>query len=363
LGNKEAPGADGVRIWENGYGALCGFSHGCIHYPLADRPNIPSDTGCVVAPTNVTQIKVGGHVSFDYEQAYRLMYLIRRTEEEIVERYHRDQQMRCPLHLSIGQEAAAVGTMMALEPHDHIYSTHRSHAHYLAKGGDLNAMISELHGKATGCTGGWGGSMHLVDESAGLMGAMPVVGDYISMAVGSAMAFKLDGAGRVAVAFFGDSAVETGQFWEAANFSALHRLPVMFICENNLYATSTHVSERQPPGPIFERVNGFMWSRHVDDGDIAAVWDAAKQCRDQHPGFLEISTYRYREHVGPNIDWDLGYRSKDEVLEHMDRDSLPLVKSKLSADKALSIEGEANQRVIAAFNAAAIAPWPEAVFK
>ena len=105
-------------------------------------------------------------MSFDFERAYRMMYLIRRTEEEIVEQYQKYEKMRCPTHLSIGQESAAVGVMMALETDDHAYSTHRSHAHYLAKGGDLDAMIAELHGKATGCTGGWGGSMHLADESA-----------------------------------------------------------------------------------------------------------------------------------------------------------------------------------------------------
>ena len=291
------------------------------------------------------------------------MHLIRQTEEEIAERYHREQKMRCPVHLSIGQEAAAVGTMMALEPDDHIYSTHRSHAHYLAKGGDLNAMIAELHGKATGCTGGWGGSMHLSDESAGLMGAMPVVGDYVSLAIGSAMAFKFGGTNQVAVAFFGDSARGTGQFWEAANYAALRRLSGMFICENNLYATSTHISERQPSSPIFQRVKEFMWSSQVDDGDIAAVWEAAKQCRTEQPGFLEISTYRYREHVGPNFDWELGYRSKAEGLEHMARDPLPLVRSKLSEETALGIEQESKRKVTASFDAAYIAPWPEAVFK
>ena len=116
-------------------------------------------------------------MGFDYTEAYRLMYLIRCTEEEIASRYQEFEKMRCPTHLSIGQESAAVGVMMALRPDDHVYSTHRCHAHYLAKGGDLGAMIAELHGKATGCAGGWGGSMHLIDESVGFMGAMPVVGD------------------------------------------------------------------------------------------------------------------------------------------------------------------------------------------
>jgi len=302
-------------------------------------------------------------LSFDYEQAYRWMYLIRHTEEEIVERYHKFEQMRCPTHLSIGQEAAAVGTMMALAPEDHIYSTHRCHAHYLAKGADLNAMIAELFGKATGCTGGWGGSMHLVDESVGMMAAMPVVGDYISLAIGSAMAFKLDGSGRVAVAFFGDSAVETGQFWEAANYAALHRLPIMFVCENNQYATATHVSQRQPPGQIFERVQPFMWSTRVEDNDIASVFEAAKKCRSANPGFLEIETYRYREHVGPNYDWDLGYRTEAEVVERMTQDPLPEVRSKISEKQATEIETEVKRKVAAAFDAADAAPWPEAILR
>jgi pyruvate dehydrogenase E1 component alpha subunit len=288
------------------------------------------------------------------------MYLIRCTEEEIVARYHRDEKMRCPTHLSIGQEAATVGAMMALQAEDRVYSCHRSHAHYLARGGDLEAMIAELHGKATGCNGGWGGSMHLSDESVGLMGASPVVGDTISLAVGSALASKLDGSNRVAVAYFGDSAVETGQFWEAANFAALHRLPLMLVCENNQYATATHISQRQPPSPIYQRVTGFMWSAQVEDGDIETVYREAKLCRDAQPGFLEIGTYRFRAHVGPNFDWDLGYRTQQEVLEFMARDPLHIVRSKLTDEDATTIEGDIKTRMLAAFESALMAPWPEA---
>ena len=126
-------------------------------------------------------------MSFDYLRAYRLMYLIRHTEEEIVARYQLDEKMRCPTHLSLGQEASTVGAAMALRPNDRVYASHRCHAPYLAKGGSLDAMIAELHGKATGCTGGWGGSQHLSDESAGFMGAIPVVGDCVSLALGSAL--------------------------------------------------------------------------------------------------------------------------------------------------------------------------------
>jgi len=288
------------------------------------------------------------------------MYLIRFTEEMIVSRYHKYQEMRCPTHLSIGQEAPAACTMLALEENDHLYSSHRCHAHYIAKGGDLDSMIAELHGKATGCTGGWGGSMHLSDEDSGFMGASPVIGDSISLAVGSALAFKLDGSNRVAVACFGDTGVECGQFWEAANFASLHNLPIMFVSENNSYATSTPLSARQPAIPAYERVRPFMWSAQVDQHSIESMYELAKECREAQPGFLEITTYRHLEHVGPNTDWDQGYRSETEVQKQIENDPILLVKSHLSQDEIQLIEKEVSQKVTLAFQRALEAPWPEA---
>ena len=298
-------------------------------------------------------------MNFDYERAYRLMYLIRRTEEEIITRYHRDQLMRCPTHLSIGQESAAVGVMMALESEDKVYAGHRSHAHYLAKGGNVSAMIAELHGKSTGCTGGWGGSMHLEDLSVNFTEACTAVGDCVSLGVGAAMAFKMDGSGRVVVVCSGDATVETGQFWEGVNFAALHQLPIMFVCENNLYSTATPIAQRQPPGPIFKRLKPFMWSQQVDDEDVDAVYRAAEECRKSLPGFLEISTYRYLEHVGPNYDWDLGYRTKEEVLKHMAKDPLKTVRAQVKEEDAVHIEEVADHRVLQAFEEALQSPWPE----
>ena len=300
-------------------------------------------------------------MSFDYLEAYRIMYLIRRTEEEIVARYHRDEKMRCPTHLSIGQEGSAAGLAMALRTDDRVYAYHRCHAHYLAKGGDINAMIGELHGKASGCTGGWGGSMHLEDDSVCFTEASTAVGDCISLAVGAALAFKLDGNDRVAVACSGDSTVETGQFWESVNFAALHRLPIMFVSENNTYSTATPIHQRQPDTPIHERLKAFMWSAHADDVDVESVYRAAEECRNARPGFLEISTYRYREHVGPNYDWDLGYRTKEEVMERMARDPLGIVRSHVSEEDAVIVEEEIKERVLAAFEHAEAAPWPEDV--
>jgi len=287
------------------------------------------------------------------------MYRIRRTEEEIVVRYNRDQLMRCPTHLSIGQESAAVGVIMALNPEDQMYAYHRSHAHYLAKGGDLPGMIAELHGKATGCSRGWGGSMHLADASVNFTEACTAVGDAVSLGIGAAMAFKLDGSQRIAVVASGDATVETGQFWEGVSFAALHRLPVMFICENNLYSTATPINQRQPDSPIFERVKSFMWSKRVEDDDVSVVWEAATECRAELPAFLEIGTYRYLEHVGPNYDWDLGYRSEQEVKDRMAHDPLLLVRLKINEDQALRIENEIQKAVLSAFNQALAAPWPK----
>jgi pyruvate dehydrogenase E1 component alpha subunit len=300
-------------------------------------------------------------MNIDYTEAYRLLYLVRHTEEEIGRRYHIDDPMRCPTHLSIGQETSAVGLAMALRPGDQVYSYHRCHAHYLAKGGNLTAMLAELYGKATGCSGGWGGSMHLVDAQASFTEASTSVGNSVSLAVGAALAFKLDGSGRVAVACCGDSTVETGQFWEAANFAALHQLPMMFFCENNTYSTSTPINQRQPASPVFRRVQGFMWSRQVEDREIDDVWQAAKECREAGPGFLEVGTYRFREHVGPNYDWDVGYRTESEVREHMAHDPIMAVRAKMKEEDVAAIEDQIQRQVLKAFEEAEAAPWPEEI--
>ena len=169
------------------------------------------------------------------ESLYRAMLRIRRVEEAIAERYAA-QEMRCPVHLSIGQEAVAAGVCAALMQQDGVFSNHRAHAHYLAKGGDLTAMLAEIYGKAEGCCKGIGGSMHMIDLSAGFMGAVPIVGATVPLAVGAAWAARLRGEDRVIAVFFGDGTFEEGAVYESINFAVLHSLPVLFVCENNLYA-------------------------------------------------------------------------------------------------------------------------------
>jgi len=255
----------------------------------------------------------------------RDMLRIRVVEETLADLYH-EQEMRTPTHFSIGQEAPAVGVCAALEPTDVIYSGHRCHAHYLAKGGSLLGMVGELYGKEVGCAKGRGGSVHLNDAAAGVVASSAILGQTLAVAVGSAWAFTMDGVPRVAVTFFGDGAVEEGIFHESVNFAVVKRVPVLLVCENNLYSTHTPLDVRQPTGTsIYERVRSYgIPSAQVDGNDVEAVYEAAARavarCRaGAGPFFLECLTYRWREHVGPLWDYDKGYRSKAEVDTWMGR--------------------------------------------
>ena len=255
------------------------------------------------------------------KQLYYQMLRIRMIEEKIAELYP-EQKMRCPVHLCIGQEAVAAGVCANLSRHDYVLSNHRSHGHYLAKGGDLKAMMAEIYGKATGCSQGKGGSMHLVDLSVGFLGATPIVGSTIPIAVGTAFGSVMRGEKRVSVIFFGDGATEEGVFHESLNFAVLKRLPVVFVCENNLYSVYSPLSVRQPEGrEIFGLAKGHGMESHQGDGnDVLEVYQLAEQAvrkarRSGGPTFLEFKTYRWREHCGPYYDNDLGYRTEDEFQE------------------------------------------------
>lgn len=232
------------------------------------------------------------------------MILIRRVEEKISELYQ-EQEMKCPIHLSIGQEASAVGVCLNLRKEDYVFSNHRCHSHYLAKGGDLKRMIAELYGKKTGCCAGKGGSMHLVDQSVGFVGASSIVAGQISIAVGSAFAFKLRKEKRLSVVFFGDGATEEGVFYESLNFAALKKLPVIFICENNGIAVESPLSVRQAKENISSRgkifgVPGFR----VNGQNVLEVFAAAKKATERclngnGPSLIECKVERWSGHVSP----------------------------------------------------------------
>jgi len=307
---------------------------------------------------------------------YRSTLRIRLIEERIADLYQEEmdgeRRMRCPVHLSIGQEAAASGTCAALGPEDRVFSGHRSHGHYLARGGDLKAMLAELYGKATGCAGGRGGSMHLVDLSVGFMGATPIVGSTIPIAVGAAMSSQMQGKGTVAIAFFGEAATEEGVFHEATNFAALKNLPVILACENNLYSVYSPVANRQPEGrQVYQQAASYgIESRRVDGNDAVEAYEATRtaveRARGGHgPTFLELMTYRWRAHVGPFYDNDAGYRTEEEFSRWRKQDPVARLEHHLlengamdpreASDIADAIDSEIDEAV--AF--AKASPFPE----
>lgn len=299
----------------------------------------------------------------------REMLLIRLVEETIAARYS-EQEMRCPVHLSSGQEATAVGVCQALRHDDFVFSTHRCHAHYLAKGGDLKAMLAEIYGRAAGCCGGRGGSMHLTDAGKGMIASIPIVGSSIPLAVGSALADKIDRNSRVTVAFIGDASIEEGVFHESANFASLHKLAVLFVCENNLYSVYTPLRQRQPDRPLTDAVKGHAITALTADGnDVEAVLRTSGQAVEharsgEGPVFLAFDTYRWREHCGPNYDNHIGYRTEAEYLEWKQRDPVERLKARLTGAGAIDEAGlkelaAALQRDIdAAFEFAKAAPFP-----
>lgn len=249
---------------------------------------------------------------------FRSMLRIRRIEEELATRYV-EQEMRCPMHLCIGQEAVAVGVCASLDSNDFIFSNHRAHGHYLAKGGSLLAMVAELYGRQTGCCGGRGGSMHLIDLSVGFMGSTPIVGGTVPLAVGAAWASLLKKTRQVTTVFFGDGCFEEGVVYESLNFAALHKLPVIFVCENNDFSVYTRRNERQPDRPIFELAKAHGMESFFGNGnDVEEVLNISRLAVDKArkglgPQFLEFRTYRWREHCGPNFDDDLNYRPIQEI--------------------------------------------------
>ncbi|MFF9069502.1 thiamine pyrophosphate-dependent dehydrogenase E1 component subunit alpha [Streptomyces sp. NPDC014891] len=244
-----------------------------------------------------------------------------RTVEEVLADYYRDEQeMRTPTHFSIGQEATAVGVCSVTTPRDWVYSGHRSHAPYLAKGGDLEALVAELYGKEAGCSRGRGGSMHVMDQAAGFGGSAAILGEMIAAAVGAGWAFARAGEARVALTYFGEGAADEGVFFESLNFAAVHRVPVVFVCENNRYSISSPLGVRHAPGTsVRGRAEACgVRSLAVDGNDVFAVRDAARDAvehaRDgRGPVLLELATYRWRAHVGPGLDHDHGYRSQEEI--------------------------------------------------
>ncbi|MGE0197522.1 MAG: thiamine pyrophosphate-dependent dehydrogenase E1 component subunit alpha [Simkaniaceae bacterium] len=295
---------------------------------------------------------------------------IRRIEETIADRYA-EQKMRCPMHFSIGQEAIAVGVCKALEKKDAIISHHRCHAHYLAKGGNLNKMIAELHGKKTGCSFGRAGSMHLVDLNAGMYGSTAIAANTIPIGVGLALASSLKNEKEITTIFFGDGATEEGAFAESLNFASLKSLPTLFICENNLYSMYSPLSARQSKKRDRVKIaqaNG-LFASHGNGNDVEEVYrltqEAIHHIRTQkEPAFIELDTYRFRSHVGPKEDGE-ECRPEAEVKAWKNTCPLKVYEKKLLDQNILtsaileSMEAKVAAEIEYAFSFAEESPYPE----
>lgn len=297
------------------------------------------------------------------------MLRIRRAEEVIAEMVT-SGEARCPCHLYIGQEAVAVGVCAALRKEDTVWGGHRSHGHYLAKGGSLTGLFAEVLGKTTGCSEGRGGSMHLLAKEVGILGTVPIVAGTIPLAAGAALAAQMKaktrGSDEVAVVFFGDGSMEEGHVHETLNLAGLYKLPLLFICENNLYSSHLHLEERRVADNLY-RAGEFhsVPGERVDGNDVAAVYDAAQRAveraRAGHgPTFLECRTFRWRGHVGASTDIDVGVRRRGELSEWIARDPIAHAERQLShldlAPYAAAIEQEIRTSVQDARDAPLPAP-------
>ncbi len=303
-------------------------------------------------------------------ELYKIMKTIRSVEQKIESEYKHDE-MKTPIHLSIGQEAIAAGVCINLRKDDYLFGTHRSHAQYIAKGGDIKQMIAELYLRKTGCTSGRGGSMHLMAPDRGIFGSTAIVGGGLPLGTGTALASKMQKNDRVTAVFFGDGAVDEGTFHESLNFASLKRLPVVYVCENNFYAINSRQLERQSEDNICKIAQGYgIPAYQIDGNDVLKVSEyaekAVERCRKgEGPTLLECVSYRWKGHIGTVNDLGVGFRSQEEYDYWVSKCPIKWYKSYLENREILSeqmektIDEEIDKVVKDAFEFAVNSPKPQ----
>ncbi|MBI2852141.1 MAG: thiamine pyrophosphate-dependent dehydrogenase E1 component subunit alpha [Chloroflexi bacterium] len=303
-------------------------------------------------------------------ELYLAMLRIQKVELKIDDLYHEDE-MKTPVHLCLGEEAIAAGVCLNLGIEDYVFTNHRGHGHYIAKGGDVKAMVAELYNRETGCSRGRGGSMHLVDTSVGLLGSSSIVGGGVPIATGAALASSLKKDRRVSVSFFGDAAVEEGVIYESINFALLKKLPIIYVCENNLYSVYSPLSKRQPHNEIYRRFTGIgIPSYHADGNNVIEVYRTAKEAITRAragggPSFIECRTYRLKDHHGTGTGVEVGYRTQQEVAEWAERcpvknyESFLLERKLLTSGEVERLNTYVNLEVEEAFQFARTSPFPK----
>ena len=330
-----------------------------------------TELGYLVDPKNFCEpIELEEFAQDQLLHGLELMLLIRSVEESIAELVVAGDA-RCPCHLGIGQEAAAVGVALALDTtRDKSFGAHRSHSHYLALGGDLDGLLAEVLGKVTGCSRGMGGSMHLFSPAVGFLGSVPIVGATIPIAVGAGLAAKMEQNGAIAVSFFGDGATEEGVFHESLNLAAAHHLPVLFVCENNLQSSHLDIALRQPSDTtsrfaVAHRIPALV----VDGNDLVSMIKATRTLvsnirAGNGPAYIEAVTYRWRGHVGPDENIDVGLRRDAQTVDAwkkrdpIRRLDLALQRAGVSEDKLKAIGCAVRTRVESAVARAKAAEYP-----
>jgi pyruvate dehydrogenase E1 component alpha subunit len=309
----------------------------------------------------------------DLLKIYKDSLRIRKIEQAIADNYQvqgQPQLMRCPIHLSIGQELLATVFCSMLTLKDKLFSTHRCHAHYLAKGGSLDRMFAEIHGRLTGCVGGRGGSMHLTDIEVGMIASIPIVASAIPLAVGSALVSSIDDTSDLSSVIFGDACIEEGVTHESMNFASVKKLPVIFVCENNLYSVYTNISERQPNRDLTligkaHDIPSFRCDGNSIDQLIKTFQEVVSITRNGGgPTFVVVDTYRWLEHCGPSYDNHLGYRSEAEFLKWRNNDGLEIllqtliIQNILDKDDLSIFESQIDNEIANAFKFAVTSPMP-----
>ena len=310
------------------------------------------------------------HIGDDLSlELYRKLYTIRTAEEHIIKHYPNDD-MKTPMHMSMGEEAIAVGVCHALGLENQIWTSYRTHAAFLAKTDDTDRFFAEMYGKATGVASGKAGSMHLSDSTKGHITASAIVGSVLSPAAGMAFANKRAGNGRISCVFFGDGALDEGSFWESLNVASLMRLPVLFVCEDNGLAVHTPTKIRQGYRSILEQVKGYECEvLHDDTTDVERVYDLTKEAMNTihsmgKPVFLHLKCYRYLEHVGIAEDFDAGYRPRSEYEEWLKRDCVSVQRERLieqgvSSENVLQLESIIEEKIRNSIQLAQDAPFPQ----
>lgn len=312
---------------------------------------VDSNNFITASDFNLVQVGIKIDVIPQITKDYLSLYYIRQVEKYISQKYPLNI-IRTPVHLCLGQEAIPVGVSNNLFHFDKVLSGHRSHGHFLSKGGSLTSLFAELLGKESGCAKGRGGSQHLIDLDVNFIASAPILGGTIPIGVGLAFANKLLSQNSVVVSYFGDAVLEEGIFWESISFAALHKLSILFVLENNRLSVHTDISLRQPDRQMIDIANAFnVASRQVNGNNVSEVSLAAgsliSQIRGQQgPAILFCETYRQIEHVGPNDDLNLGYRNLTEHKYWVEKDPLIITKSQIEENGTLSNEIKDNLTVI-----------------